>query len=241
MSKPNIKEELHKLVNLQKIDKKIFDLNREKGEQPKKLTELESSFEEKKTGLKKLEGDKQKAMLAQKEKEGELAVKEEGIKKSLSQLSQLKTNKEYQAKLTEIEGFKADKSLIEEDVLKLMDEIDVIKGAIENEKKSLLTDEKKFNDEKKIINDKTNEIENELARLNQERQVLSEQIDKKILKQYEHILYAKQGLALVEADDNSCQGCYMTIPHQVINEIKMHERLIICESCARILFLKEDE
>jgi predicted nucleic acid-binding Zn-ribbon protein len=32
----------------------------------------------------------------------------------------------------------------------------------------------------------------------------------------------------------------MHVPHQVINEIKMHDRLIFCENCARILYLQED-
>ncbi len=241
MSKANVKEELIKLINLQKIDKKIFDCNKEKNNQPKLLTELENIFEEKKAGLKMLEGNKQKALLSQKEKEGELAVKEENIKKSHAQLSQLKTNREYQAKLTEIESLKADKSIIEEEILKLMDTMDTFKGSIEKEKMNVQAEEKKFEADKKLITTKINEIDNQLVALKQERIVLSDLIDKNILKQYEHILHGKDGLALVEAKNNSCQGCYMKIPHQVINEIKMHERLIICESCARILFLKEDE
>ncbi|MFH1692329.1 MAG: C4-type zinc ribbon domain-containing protein [Candidatus Omnitrophota bacterium] len=241
MSKANIKEELHKLVNLQKIDKKVFELNREKSNQPKILAEIEAAFEAKKAELKSLESNKQKLQLSQKEKEGELAAKDENIKKSHAQLSQLKTNKEYQTKLTEIAGFKADMSLIEEDILKLMDEIDSAKKAIESEKQNLLNEEKKFIDEKNLIANKIKQIEDELSNIMVERKILADSVDKNILAQYEHILHGKDGLALVKAKDNSCQGCYLKIPHQIINEIKMHERLITCVSCARILFLDEDE
>lgn len=241
MSKANIKDELHKLINLQKIDKKIFALNKEIANQPKISAELEQNFEEKKADLKSLESNKQKLQLSQKDKEGELALKEENIKKSHSQLSQLKTNKEYQAKLSEIDGFKADMSLIEESILKLMEEMDAAKKTIELEKQNLLDEEKKFTNEKNLIANKIKQINDELSTLLGERKILADSVDKNILKQYEHILHGKNGLALVKAKDNSCQGCYLKIPHQIINEIKMYERLITCVSCARILFLDEDE
>lgn len=201
---------------------------------------IAAEFETKKTKLKSLEETKQKLILKQREKEGELASKEDNIKKIQGQLSLLKTNKEYQAKLSEIESLKADKSLIEEEILKAMDEIDAIKISLETEKKALESDEKIFSEKKSAAAKRSDEINAALSHLEGKRKVENESIDKRILSRYEHILQGKNGLAIVKAENNSCSGCFMHVPHQVINQIKMHEEIIVCESCARILYLDED-
>lgn len=222
------------------MDKKIFDAKRELAEAPGAIAALESDFESKKAALKATEEKRQKLVLFQKQKEGDLAAKEEGIKKAQSQLGQLKTNKDYQTKLAEIEGLKADKSLIEEEILRTMDEIDASKGPIEAEKAKLATEEKAFQEKKKQISEHVRDLEAQVSHIDGQRKILSSSVDKKILERYEHILPAKEGVALVNVAHNSCQGCFMHVPHQVINEIKMHDKLIMCENCARILYLQED-
>ena len=240
MAGPSIKEEVRKLVQLQDVDAKIFAFTKEKAQGPRMIEALQNEFEAKKLQLKILEDTKQKKLLDQKDKEGDLASKEEAIKKSQSQLGQLKTNKEYQTKLSEIEGYKADKSIIEEVVLKLMDEIDNFKKDIETEKRNMEAEEKKFKEKKNALNLRIKEIEGLLADLMGKRKMLADSIDKTILKQYEYILNGKDGLALVKIQENSCFGCYMKVPPQVINEIKMYDKLITCGMCARILYLEDD-
>jgi predicted nucleic acid-binding Zn-ribbon protein len=235
-----IKEETRKLVELQEIDKQIFNLNKEKAEHPRILQSLQENFDCKKANLKSLEENKQQQQMKQKEYEIELGTKEENIKKSQSQLGQLKTNKDYQIKLTEIESFKADKSINEEKILKLMDEIDGFSKSIDAEKEVLKTEEKKWLEEKNAISNRSKDIDARLNDLQGKRKILSASIHKRVLEQYEHILAGKEGFAIVKVKDNSCYGCFMKVPHQVINEIKMYERLVTCEICSRILYLEED-
>ena len=240
MATISIKTELQKLVLLQELDIKIYAFAKEKAESPRILENLKNDFELKKAGLKSLEETKQKLLLRQKEREGELATKEENIKKSQSQLGQLKTNKDYQTKLAEIESLKADKSVIEEEILKLMDEGDATKLAFETEKINVTHEEKNYNEKKNVITNRLKSIEAGMSELGGKRKILSTTIDKKILEKYEHILNGKEGLAIVKVKDNSCHGCFMHVPHQVINEIKMYDHLISCEVCSRILYLEED-
>lgn len=241
MSTPDIRVELTKLVELQELDKKIFDLNQKKGEIPLLLERLQKAFEDKKAGYKSMESNLQKTQLKQKEKEGDLGAKEEGIKKSQSQLGALKTNKEYQAKLAEIESLKADKSIIEEEILKLMDEVETAKKTLDEEKKILAGEEKIHNEERRAVEEQAKNIEASLQAEQGKRQIAAAGVDKKILQAYEHILHGRGGVALVKVSNNSCEGCHMRVPHQVINEIKMYNRLISCENCSRILYLEEGE
>ena len=68
-------------------------------------------------------------------------------------LSLLKTNKEYQARLLEIENMKADKSIVEEKILLGYDEVDAARKALEAEKATVLQYEKEFNAKKKQVDD----------------------------------------------------------------------------------------
>ena len=61
-------------------------------------------------------------------------------------------------------------------------------------------------------------------------------IDARLLSQYERILKSREGLALVPVMNNACGGCHMGLPPQVVNETQQHEKWIVCESCARILY-----
>ena len=60
-----------------------------------------------------------------------------------------------------------------------------------------------------------------------------------MLQEYEKILHSRDGLAIVTIKDNSCGGCHMLVPPQVINLIKMYEHIVTCEVCNRILYIKE--
>jgi hypothetical protein len=39
---------------------------------------------------------------------------------------------------------------------------------------------------------------------------------------------------------HACGGCFMNVPEQTINEIRMHDKIVSCEMCARILYTEED-
>ena len=63
----------------------------------------------------------------------------------------------------------------------------------------------------------------------------------KVLAHYEKVLTGRDGVALAAVKGKSCQGCFMNLPPQVINEIKMKDKMITCDSCARILYIENEE
>ena len=61
-------------------------------------------------------------------------------------------------------------------------------------------------------------------------------IDERYLTAYKRIRNAaRNGLAVVQIDRDSCGGCFSNIPPQRQMEIKMHKKVIVCENCGRIL------
>ena len=139
----------------------------------------------------------------------------------------------------EIEGHKADKSMLEDEVINIMDEAEKKLGEITKVKGILKGEEVNLNTEKTKVNSELKEIETRLSFLNSQRAELASKIDKSVLGKYERILKGKNGLAMVPVRMDSCGGCHLNLPPQVINEIKMKKDIIFCESCARILYIKE--
>lgn len=240
MSSNNILEQVRKLVELQKIDAEIYGFKRELEEKPPYLAKIKEEFESKKTKLKTLEDKYKSAQVVRNSFEVDLKTQDDAIAKANSQLSQLKTNKEYSAKMLEIENIKADKSIIEEKILLSYDETDALKVSMDKEKQSIVEYEKNYLQEKKSIEDGMREIEERIKALDVQRIHVTPGIEKFHLDRYQKILVNKHGLALVPVQGSVCGGCFMNVPAQVVNEIKMHDQLIYCEICARILYLEED-
>ncbi len=240
MPEVSIKEQLKKLLDLQTVDFEIYNLRRELREKPVYIENLRNIYEEKKAGLKALEDKLRGVLVERKAEELELQTKEGDIVKSNNQLFQLKTNKEYQAKMVEIENLKADKSIIEEKILLLYEETDKISAFSEKEKTFLKQEEEKYITQKKQVDDSIKGIQDRLSVLEAKRSQITPDILKTNLSRYERILENKDGLAMVPVKSDACGGCFMNVPAQVVNEIKMHDKLIFCEICSRILYLEDD-
>lgn len=237
----NLKEEIRKLIALQEIDTSLLQLKHKKDiEKPQELEKLKNIFLEKKNSLSSFQEEVKQLQVKRKEKELELSSKEENIRKAQAQLYQLKTNKEYQAKLTEIASLKADVSLLEEDVIKILDKIEEAEKRLEKAKKEVEEEEKKFKEEEKRVKKEIEEIEIKIKELENRRKQLASQINENLLSTYEKLLKTRDGLAIVPVENENCGACHIKVTAQKINEIKMYKELIFCENCVRILYLKED-
>ena len=239
MTTADLKSQLSSLIKLQAIDSEAYVLNLEKAKKPDEIKTLEELFEAKKADLKELEEKSLDLQKQKKEKELELAAKESATVKLQGQLYSLKTNKEYQTMLGQIEDSKADASLIEDKILELLEQVDGVKAEVEKEKLKLKEDEKLFLADKAKVDLRVKEIDDRLSQLDSLRKQAIPGIDPKILAQYDRILSSRDGLAIVTVKGNSCGGCNMFVPPQVINLIKMYERIVTCEMCNRMLYIEE--
>ncbi|MCD4781667.1 MAG: hypothetical protein K8S27_14130 [Candidatus Omnitrophica bacterium] len=240
MSDTNIKEQLKLLVAVQEIDAEIYEIKRLLKEKPEQIEVLRLEFESKKKHLNELEDKYKGVQIKQKDSELDLKIKEDLIAKCQTQLSQIKTNKEYTAKITEIESINADKSIIEERILLFFDDTDAVQGEISEEKENVAREEKTYNEAKSVVEKEMREMKIRLNELENKKKERTQDINPDLLRTYEKILAHKKGLAIVPVIGNVCGGCYMNITSQQINVLKMYSEISMCEICARIIFIKED-
>lgn len=227
------------LIKVQALDTQAYELNLLKGEKPRALEEFRQAVQLEKDSLARAKEDLKAIQLKKKDKELELQKKEEEVKKFQTQLYQIKSNKEYKALVGQIEGLKADDSVLEEEIIVFFDEIDKANKEISEAEDNLKEEEVKLKEAEETLKKEISQINSEQDKLRGEKEKIISNIDKIILGKYEHILKNKNGLAMTELVNGICQGCNMNVPPQVINEIKMKKELIICENCSRILYIIE--
>lgn len=229
-------DQIRVLIELQKIDAKIFELRRSLDAFPVRKKTIESQLAAAKARFAAAEDSLKKIQMKQKELENDVLAKENLAKKYQQQQSAVKTNQEYAALTKEIQNANADKSLIEDQVLKLMDDVEAQKKANLDEKKTLADSEARVKQELETITKETASINQQIESMIAERKQHTPQVAADVLAQYERILVKREGVALAALRGESCSGCGLAFPPQTVNEIKMKETMIFCESCSRIVY-----
>lgn len=198
------------------------------------LDDLEEKKAWEKARIEELEKERRK-------KEGELDQEEEKIRKTQLRLMEVKTNKEYQALLKEIEWAKEVNSQREEDVIGIMDEIDQrraelkeVETRIEDEKKDV-TDKIRYADEQMV------QLDHEIRRLVETRKDLIGHLGTELLDRYRVLKQRKFGSAVVLVRNEACQGCHVHIPPQLYNEVLKNSAIIQCPNCQRILYWEHEQ
>ncbi len=243
MAAVDIHEQLKTLIELQAIDKQLYDVRRAREAKPVRIAQLRAAHEAQTQQVKAAEAELKTLQLKRAGMEGDLAAKEGGVKKLQMQLYQVKTNRDYTTLQHEIAGVKADNSVLEEEILTVMEKLDQQQSVVAAARETLKAEAAKLQQAIAVIEREMGELDASIATFQTQRQVMTPRVDPKTLSRYERILDKKEGLGLVPVNvrQEACAGCHMNIPPQTINEIRLKERLIACESCARLLYYPEDE
>ena len=235
-----MEHELKTIYEVQLLETNIINNEKKKLIGPKKIEEMDRELEE----LQK-KAENEKAVIDEldkerRKKEKELDVEKDRIKKIEAKLYEVKTNKEYQALLKEIEMAKEEIDKTEEDIIILMDRTEELKkdyaGVLEQMKKR----EKEIKAEKDNLLNELANIDKTLEELKKQREQLLKNVREDIKNLYLNLIEKREGLAVVNVKNGVCLGCYMNIPPQLFIEVTKNSRLITCPSCNRIFYFVED-
>lgn len=174
---------------------------------------------------------------AKRDAEKDLAAAEARLSKFRDQQNAVKTNKEYQAMLHEIETAKGDVDRHSEQVLLRMDDADNAAAAVKLAETALKQVEAEIAAEKKTLDAERDAAEGRMAALNADRAALAAQIeDPRALVIFDGLVKNRKTVAVVEAIDGLCAECHVRLRPQVFAEIRRNDAIRQCDNCQRILF-----
>ena len=233
-------EQLKLAIELQNIDTKIFTAKRMIDKIPQKIIEVEIPFKEALNSFNLFKQRLETLDKRKREKERQLDDVGEKIKKLKLRTSEIKTNKEYQALLSEIDSFEKERWSIEEQILTIMEEIEVVSKQAGSEEIKINADKKKIDELKEKLLEEKLSAEKNLENMKEIRSKIAALIEEDIYKLYINLIDKYDGVAVVEAKDEICLGCNMNIPPQLFVELKKNNDIITCPQCGRILFFKNE-
>jgi len=234
--KDTLNHKLSPLVELQKLDLRIMEIKDIRRKIPERLHIAETPLRD---ATQVLDDTKAAADAATKERrahEKDLEAHEAHTEKMKSHAAGLKTNKEYQAHLFEIELANKKRGEFEEKILLAMDKIDQLQKTAKELQEKRKALEEVFVREKQILDAQEKELVTELARVEARQQAASARIDKNLLDRYTQIKATRKDQPLAAVRDGMCAGCRLQIPPQLIAQVKRSDDLIVCPYCRRMLY-----
>jgi len=234
-----MKEQIKVLVKLQHLDAESIRIKSTLNDVSKKLKYLDSSLEEIGQIIKEQESVLDGLKKQYRDYESDVKLNLAKINKSQEKLRSVKTNKEYQSLLKEIEDVKSKNSSIEDKMIECLDRIDEAEGIIATKKDEYLQFSDRIKSEKQSIEHDAEIDKKKLDELDMDRKNVSGLIDAQLFKKYLVIKEQQEGLAVVPVKDAVCHGCNVNLPPQLYNELFRHDSLKFCPNCHRIIYLKE--
>jgi len=231
-----VKIQLQLLWQLQTVEQQIEEAQKDKMAYPLGLEKLQGLL---RAQEEKQEEERRRIEELEKERvtmEGELELENERIKRSHLKLLEIKTNKEYQALLKEIELGKEHNSQWEEEIIRMMEEIDQLKTDHATTIEMAHQEREKIEKGTAQVKEQMAKVEQDIVRWHQTREEIVRELDPELLKRYNTLKDKRNGIAVVLVKNEGCQGCYVNIPPQMYNEVQKHKEIILCPNCHRILY-----
>ncbi|MBF0606949.1 MAG: C4-type zinc ribbon domain-containing protein [Candidatus Magnetobacterium sp. LHC-1] len=229
-------KELGLLKDIQVLDTEILRLKTRTQNLPRELNTFDQSYKEVKVDFDRLKAELDATAKKRSEFERLVAEKVDRIKKLKEKTNDIKTNKEYQSRLKEVEQVEREKRTIEDEILLLMERADVTEKALKSAQNRLNIETGKIEEKRTAVTKEVQIVEKELQTLTAKRDDLIKHLNKPVYDKYMYLLQRKNSLAVVKADKEVCLGCYMNIPPQLFVEVMRNDRIITCPQCGRIMY-----
>jgi uncharacterized protein len=236
----SVQEKLTTIITLQKIDSKIDEINKLRGELPIEVKDLEDEIEGFNTRLSSIEKEISFIEDDIKSKQNLQADCAESLKKYEKQQENVKNSREFEAINKEIE-------MAELEIKACDKKIKDAKVEIEEQNTHKETTTSMISEKKEVLKLKQSELQKITAEtakeeedLNKNRSSAAEAVEPRLLQAYDRIRSSfKNGLAVAAVERDSCGGCYNMIPPQRQSDIRLRKKMIVCEHCGRIMIDSE--
>lgn len=232
----SVEDKLKALYELQALHTQIDKIRQTRGELPMEVADLEDEVAGLETRIQKIKAELD-------ELDDSIVTRKNLIKEALAatkkyeaQLNDVKNNREYDAisKEIEIQGLEVQVSekKIKEFTFEIQNKTEVYEKALAN-----IAERKRDLEIKKAELDTiTAETEKDEEEILSKAEEAEKGIEERLITAYNRLRNnAKNGLAVVTIQRDSCSGCFNQIPPQRQLDIRQRKRIIVCEHCGRIL------
>ena len=236
-----MRNDLELLLKLQVIDYDLGELERSKDYLPDMMENLNREIQDAKQKVVDTAGALEEAKVTRKKLELEVHVKESELQKYQQQMMSIKTNREYDALVAEIDGIKAAISTNETELLKTMEYIEQLEKEIViwREKEASIVD----NNQKQlqVLQEKMDSIGDKVSEKRGSREEIIHNISAPVMSTYERVRKGRGGRAVVVVKKKACSSCFKSLTPKKIQEIRRADHVHTCDYCGCLLYWDDEE
>lgn len=238
--------ELQKLIELQDIDVRIFELTDRLNAIPEERHKIEDEFRLQAADYLALEQSLDAARSDKTDVETNLAEYEQTHEKFKAHLMRATNQKEYTTILREIDATKKSISALETRTLELMEQIEKTETQIAERAPEFANRRSEVDSMLAGLDNESARIEEEIAQLRAQRDVAIEGVSSNLLSVYDRVAQKRRGRAMAEVrgekgGNGKCSACNMALRPQIFADIRRGDQMIVCDNCNRILFYRLQE
>jgi predicted nucleic acid-binding Zn-ribbon protein len=231
-----VSDKLKALYDLQQIDSTVDKIRVVRGELPMEVKDLEDEIVGLTTRVTNYTNEVKQLEDSINKKKQSIKDSNVAIKKYTGQQDNVKNNREYESLTKEIEFQNLEIQLSEKRIREYT--ADIVNKNLIIEATQTNLDERKQDlaVKKKELAGIIAETEKEEEQLMKKSAEAAKIIEGRLITAYNRIRSnARNGLAVVMVQRDSCGGCFNKVPPQQQLEIRQRKKVIVCEHCGRIL------
>jgi predicted nucleic acid-binding Zn-ribbon protein len=224
------------LQQIQALDNRIDELNRELSHLPVHVAEIESKLASHKQ---ELEGHKQALAENEKERrqlEGAASEHDQKAKKLEEQITEARTNEQYRAFRAEIAFARKEVQKAEDVILDKMEQAEALRVLMAESEKALAEESEVVAGEVEEMKGRFKGDEEELAKVSGERAELAKGANAHLLRVYDGVRHRLRQRAISPIAGARCTSCNMTIRPQLLQQLRAADKIVQCEFCKCIIY-----
>lgn len=228
------------LLKLQVIDYDLGELERSKEYIPDMMANLNREISEAQERLDTATAQLTEAKVAQRHLEVEIKSREVDLARFQQQMMTIKTNKEYDALVSQIDAVKNEIGARERQLMDALERIDGLEKILPEITERHRQIKENNSRQLEVLQEKIDSIGGTVTSKQTERDDVLSGIPKRTMSVYERVRRGKGGSAVVPVKKRSCSACHKALTPKRIQEIRKAEGILTCENCGRLLYWDDD-
>jgi len=219
-----MRDVIARLVELQSVLKEIYDIEQMNKRLPEGVEQMKRNLEPLKREIETSEAE----LCDVETRQGQLAVESQELQDRLQELEAV-----------ELEFSSANERISDcnRQIKETRSRHDALVKRLEEMRPEYDQNLEKIVAEETKVQDEVAKNQLQIDELRARRQTMVVGVDMPTLNRFEKIVNSKNGIGIVPVINDSCDGCHMRIPPQMIGKVKRCQELVTCLNCSRILYL----
>jgi predicted nucleic acid-binding Zn-ribbon protein len=237
-----VKEELVKLIELQKYDRELKALRDFIQTADERRAKIEQEFDQHASSIRELQKKREDLATQKVNFERQLSDSKVYLGRAERNLKHSQNQKEYESAMREIESLQKKIAALETSILETMAQLEEAEKQLAERADEINTYEARRSEALTAFDNELRSAQANLEEHIKNRQQALSVIPANLARTYDRLASrTRDGIAVAQVINGACSSCNMSLRPQMLVEVRRGGDIVYCENCSRILYFPEAE